>query len=183
MDWHHAPLHRLGDNGAYCVTAATLEKKHFFASRDRMDLLAERFFGFARRYDWRLQAWAFFPNHYHFIAIANHANSLTRLIGDFHSATAREVNRIDGTPGRKVWFQFWETHITNPGSYLARLKYVHENPVHHQIVDRAENYRWCSAGWFARNANSAFGRAVRAMKIDRVKMHDVECGGHAAALI
>src|SRR6266568_26602 len=177
MDWHHAPLHRLADNGAYCVTAATYEKKNFFASRDRLDLLVTRFFEFARRYEWSLQAWAFFPNHYHFIAVADNANSLTRLIGDFHSATARELNRIDGT-GRKLWFQFWETHITNPGSYLARLKYVHENAVHHQIVDLAENYKWCSAGWFARNANGAFARAVRSMKFDRVKMLDVECGGH-----
>ena len=183
MDWPHAPLHRLADNGTYCVTAATLGKTHIFASRDRLDLLQQRFFEFASRYDWRLQAWAFFPNHYHFIGVAEDATTLTRLIGDFHSATAREINRVDNLAGRKVWFQFWETRITNQGSYLARLKYVHENAVHHRIVDRAENYRWCSAGWFARNAKSAFARTVQSMKIDRVKMLDVECGGHAAALL
>src|SRR5439155_16661242 len=77
MDWHHAPLHRLADSGAYCVTAATYEKKHFFASRDRLDLVMTSFFEFARRYEWRLQAWAFFPNHYHFIAVADDANTLT----------------------------------------------------------------------------------------------------------
>jgi hypothetical protein len=33
---------------------------------------------------------------------------------------------------------------------LARLHYIRHNPAKHGIVDLAENYKWCSASWFAR---------------------------------
>ena len=32
-------------------------------------------------------------------------------------------------------------------SYLARLNYVHQNPVKHGLVRVANQYRWCSAAW------------------------------------
>jgi hypothetical protein len=82
------------------------------------------------------------------------------------------LNRIDGVSARRVWYQYWDTHLTIAGSYLARLKYVHENPVHHRIVDRAANYRWCSADWFERNASSAFYRALRGIRTDQVNIVD-----------
>jgi putative transposase len=79
---------------------------------------------------------------------------------------------MNGTPGRRVWYQFWDTHLTRQGSYMARLRYVNENPVHHGVVSNAANYRWCSAGWFARNASPAFFKAVAKMKTDRIKIID-----------
>jgi putative transposase len=173
MDWHHAPLHRLTEAGAYIITAGTLHKARLFRTPKRLDMLERVFFETAARHDWLLQAWCLFSNHYHFVAYSETAkSSLSRFVNEFHSATARELNRIDGTPGRQVWFDFWDTHLTQQGSYLARLRYVHENAVHHRVVEHAPNYRWCSAGWFGRNATSAFYKAVCNTRIDRVNVID-----------
>jgi putative transposase len=173
MDWHHSPLHRLSDAGTYIVTAATHQKRLIFHTRKRLDLLHDTFFQFASKFSWEPQAWAFFPNHYHFIATSpDNPESLSRFLNELHSSTARAINAMDGVTGRTVWYQFWETRITTQGSYLARLRYVHENPVHHRVVPQAANYRWCSAAWFARTAGSALVRAVSAMKIDRVTIRD-----------
>jgi REP-associated tyrosine transposase len=183
-DWHHAPIHRLTEAGAYCVTGATYLKQRFFHRRTQLDMLQEIFFDCAKRLEWRLQAWSFFPNHYHFVAFSpENATTLAKLINEFHSATARELNRTERQVGHRVWYQYWDTHLTIAGSYLARLRYVHENAVHHGIVQRATNYRWCSADWFERNASSAFYKAVSVMKIDRVSIvDDFQSGGMAAAL-
>jgi putative transposase len=182
-EWHHAPIHHLKEAGAYCVTGATYLKQRFFHRRSHLDMLQEAFFAFANKFDWRLQAWALFSNHYHFVGFSDAPKTLTQMLNEFHSATSRELNRIEGEVGRRVWFQFWDTHLTIPGSYLARLKYVQENAVHHQIVQRAADYRWCSASWFERSAPSAFFKAVSRMKIDRVTVvDDFESGGMAAAL-
>ena len=86
--------------------------------------------------------------------------------------------------GRRVWFQYHDTQLTFEKSYLARLKYVNENPVHHGIVLRATNYGWCSARWFEDHAERAFSRAVQALKIDRINVADefapiLECGALA----
>ncbi|PWU16451.1 MAG: hypothetical protein C5B50_13465 [Verrucomicrobia bacterium] len=124
-------------------------------------------------FQWSLRAWSVLVNHYHIVA-ASPANpgSLRKFMGKLHMKTAQELNRQDGTPGRKVWFQFWETHITFEKSYLARLRYVHSNPEKHQVVDLAENYKWCSASWFARNASPAFVKTVKSFKTDMLDVPD-----------
>ena len=78
--------------------------------------------------------------------------------------TAKEFNRADDTPGRKIWFQYWETQLTFKRSYLARLNYVHNNPVKHGVTTEAKNYAWCSAAWFATNASPAFRATVDGFK-------------------
>src|SRR6266568_1178059 len=77
------------------------------------------------------------------------------------SDTFIHVRHASGTAssvpmGRRVWFQYHDTQLTFEKSYLARLKYVNENPVHHGIVLRATNYGWCSARWFEDHAERAF---------------------------
>ena len=64
----------------------------------------------ARDFGWRLEAWAVFSNHYHFVAHSpegqESAGGLSRMLGLLHEKTAKWVNRLDGTPGRKVWHNF-----------------------------------------------------------------------------
>jgi len=31
----------------------------------------------------------------------------------------------------ELWYEFWDTHLTFEKSWLARLNYVHQNPVKH----------------------------------------------------
>jgi putative transposase len=172
-DWPHAPTHRLDSAGAYIVTAATYRKEPLFNSAKRLNLLWEQLLGLLAQHGWKLEAWAVFPNHYHFVALAReNAETLPRLIGNLHTITAREINRLDGTPGRKVWFQYWDTHLTYPRSYLARLNYVHCNAVHHGLVREAAKYPWCSAGWFERQAERPFYQTVMRIPSDKVNVRD-----------
>ena len=102
-DWPHAPTHLLDSAGAYMVTAATYRKQPFFASARRLTLLCEQLLDLASQHEWKLEAWAIFPNHYHFVATSEKgAKTLPRFIGQLHAVTAREINLQDETPGRKV---------------------------------------------------------------------------------
>jgi putative transposase len=82
-----------------------------------------------------LEAWAVFSNHYHFVA-HNEADSvpLANLIRRLHSRSAVALNKLKNTPGRRVWFNYWDTQLTYQRSYLARLNYVHQNPVKHGLL-------------------------------------------------
>lgn len=171
--WHHRPAHVFLPNMFYCVTAGTLQKQHHFRGVERLNLLQEELFAAAEAYAWILQAWAIFSNHYHFIAQApSEATSLRPMLQRFHSATARKVNRLDEVRGRQVWFEFWDTCLSYEASYYARLNYVHNNAVHHGLVSVAEQYEFCSAGWFVTHADPAFYRKVCSYKYDKVKMRD-----------
>jgi len=155
------------------VTAGTYRKAHWLSDPARLDYFLDLLFACAGEFGWELQAWAALSNHYHFMATpSGDPASLRKLLSKLHTLSAREFNLRDRTPGRKVWFQFFDTHVTFPESYFARLKYVHGNPAHHGVVLRAENYPWCSAHWFARTADAAFRKTVEGFKTDRINVLD-----------
>ncbi len=150
--WPHAPTHQLSESGAYFVTAGTYLKAHRFRTRQRLDVLQRGLLTVAYDFSWELEAWAMFSNHYHFIAHPprnwKNASSLSQMLGVLHTRTAGWIDRLDHTPSRKVWHNFWDTKLTYQKSYLARLNYVHQNAVKHGLVPVANQYSWCSARWF-----------------------------------
>jgi len=172
VDWPHAPLHRFKNAGIYFVTASTLRKQHVFSDPASRDMPQQLLFVNAQENAVSLQAWAIFANHYHLVVSTDVGEQLRRMLSRLHTTSANEQNARDGARGRRVWFQFRETQLTYERSWLARLRYVHENPVHHRLVDIATKYRWCSASWFERTADRSFAETVRRLKIDCINVYD-----------
>jgi putative transposase len=174
--WPHAPLHQLSEGGTFIVTSGTYQKEHFYSTEERLKGLHGGLLKYAAKYDWRLEAWAVFPNHYHFVAHSpedaqDGAASLSLLLADYQHATSW-VNGLDRQEGRKVWHNFWETRLTYQKSYLARLNYVHQNAVKHGIVHVANEYPWCSASWLERTATKAQVNMIYSLKTDKLKIVD-----------
>jgi putative transposase len=172
--WPHAPVHQLSKTGTYIVTAATYRKEHHFRGAERLSVLERGILKLAAENGWQLEAWAVFSNHYHFVAhspsAANAVADLSNWLGLLHARTAGWVNRLDGTPGRNVWHNFWETRITFQKSYLARLNYVHRNALHHGLVPVASVYPWCSASWFEQRATPAQVHSLYRFKTEAVRV-------------
>lgn len=172
-DWPHAPLHRVSNHGTFIVTASTLHKLPLFRGRAALDLVQTSLLKLAKQHGWTLEAWAVFPNHYHFVAHGGEsASQLDAFLTHLHADTARDLNQAQSEPDRQVWFNFWETALTYEKSYLARLAYVHQNAVRHGLAAVANQYCWCSAAWFERTATAAQVKTIYGFKIDRVKVRD-----------
>ena len=109
IPWHHSPAHRFIPGMIYIVTAGTLNKNHHFKGPDRLEFLQEALLRTLEKHQWKPHVWSVFVNHYHFIARPSEKQApLSALIKELHSITAREVNRLDRTCGRQVWFQYWD---------------------------------------------------------------------------
>ncbi len=164
MPWPHAPTHQLTEAGVYFVTAGTYRKAHHFRGSHRLAVLQRGLLKLTAAYGWQLEAWAVFSNHYHFVAHSpsnsESAASLVQMLGELHAKSAAWINRLDHAPGRQVWHNYWETRLTFERSYLARLNYVHQNPVKHGLVPVASQYPWCSAAWFERTASPAQVKSI-----------------------
>ena len=155
------------------VTASTLQKRAFFNNDKKICILQDTLFDVMDAYGWRLQAWAVFSNHYHFIAKASdEERALKKIIQRMHSQSSRKLNEMDGSKRRRIWFQYWDTALTFEKSYYARLNYVHNNAVKHGIVQVAQNYPYCSATWFIANSEPAFRKKVESFGYERVKVID-----------
>ena len=172
--WNHAPVHLFSELGTYMVTGATFQKQLLFNTENKLQLLHDTLHDTAGKLGWQLHAWAVFPNHYHFLAHSpDNPETLSVLIRRIHGASAKNLNAQDGVSGRKVWFQYWDKWITHQTSYYARLQYVHNNPVHHGLVDNAVTYPWCSASWFEKTATKSFYKTISEFKTDRLNIPDV----------
>jgi len=171
ISWRNAQLHELSARGTYIVTAGTYNKAHHFRTRDRLNVLHRGLLSVTQKFGWRLEAWSVFSNHYHLVGHSpdEGANNLAQMLGFLHEKTAKWINKLDNAAGRVVWHNFWETRLTYKKSYLARLNYVHQNPVRHRLVAVANQYPWCLAGWFERTARPARTKIIYGFKIDKLK--------------
>ena len=173
MHWPHSPPHWLFTPGLYIVTAGMCHKGRHFSDPTRLDYFSNLLLEQAHDFAWELKAWAVLSNHYHFVAQSPpNPRTLSKFLGKLHGLSAIHLNRLDHTPGRQVWFQSWDTHITFETSYLARLNYVNQNAVHHRIAATAEQYPWCSAAWFQQAATPAFRQTVESFKTDQLTVPD-----------
>ncbi len=171
--YRHAPAHLFLEDSIYFVTAGTNRKENFFITDAMLQGLNQTLFEQVDRYEWQLHAWAIFPNHYHFIARApRNPKTLISLIRGLHSIKAKLVNRLNATPKRRIWSNYWDSCITNEGSFLARLQYVHMNAVKHGIVDEPEDYPYYSYAWFMKTAEGALIRAVSDQPFEQIKVID-----------
>ncbi len=171
--WPHAPHHHLGERGTFIVTAGTWGKCHRFSGSARLEVLHRGLLAVAEEFEWRLEAWAVFSNHYHFVGHSPaDSTTLSPMLGKLNERTAKWVNSLDAAPGRQVWHNFWETSLTHEKSYLARLHYVHRNAVRHGLVLTPAAYPWCSAGWFERVATTAQVNTIYSFKTDKLKVLD-----------
>ena len=177
-DWPHSPPHRFAP-GTFFITAGTYLKQHLFRTSESLDELQQALFASATEERCELQAWCLLSNHYHLVVRTETGTNLQRMLRRFHSISAKALNARDEQRGRRVWFQFWETELTYERSWLARLRYTHENAVHHGVIDDAVRYRWCSGSWFELNASRAFVATLRGVRMDLVKVPDEFDGGAA----
>jgi putative transposase len=168
----HSPPHWFVSNAIYMVTGSTLYGKPFLASDAKLINFYETLIERANILKWSVDAWVVMPTHYHFVARSpENALSLKKLIQGVHSINAKFVNRLDGAPGRKVWYNYWDTCIQSESSYYARMRYIMMNPVKHGLVQKPEDYPFSSYKYFVENSEPDFRKAVFS-STDEVQIDD-----------
>jgi putative transposase len=166
-------MHLFDGTTLVMVTVGTYLKVHHFREDSRLDRLQELLFELADEHGFDLQAWAIFSNHYHLVANpVKHEVSLARMCGRLHSTSSGEINVAEGAIGRQVWHQYWDTNLTFQRSILARLNYVHQNPVKHGRVHNAADYPWCSARWFEDTARPSMVKTLGRFDWQKVNVPD-----------
>jgi len=136
----HAPAHQLGSAGTYFVTASTLHQMHHFRGRERLAVLHRGVLKVTAEFGWRLEVWAVFSNHYHFVAqspeLEEDARRLSRMLGPLHEQTAKWVNRLGSMPERQIWFNFRETTLTYEKRRRATLATAVQKSSHPNLILR-----------------------------------------------
>src|SRR5271165_5583263 len=119
------------------LTVCTRGRKTILARGDAMTVLRE---AWAKATLWQLGGWVLMPDHAHLFCAPTTVPpaALERWVGYWKSEAARHWPRSAECP---LWQRdFWDTQLRQSDSYLAKWKYVRENPVRKGLVDRSESW-------------------------------------------
>lgn len=101
----------------------------------------------AARVPMRLLALSVMPNHWHLVLWPERQGDLTRYVGWASLTHACRWQRVHDTRGTGPVYQgrFKAFPVENGSHLLTVIRYVERNAVRAGLVERAEDWPWCSA--------------------------------------
>jgi putative transposase len=124
----------------------------------------------AARIKWKFAIWAYvvMPEHVHVFIHPNPQNpKLTGVLRDIKEPVGRKsvrylrqyaphwLPRITVREGNRVRHRFWQPgsgfdrNVNQSATVMHEIEYIHANPVRRGLVERAEEWEWSSARWYA----------------------------------
>lgn len=152
-----------------------------FLSKDRTrEWLAESINAARKSLGCSLWAYVFMPNHVHLIIhFPRRDYNVSQLLREIKLPVSRKalaflraeapewLPLLQQQRGKRTEYHFWQRgggydrNITEPSTLERMIEYVHLNPVRQGLVERAVEWVWSSAGWFA-------GREPNSLPVDRI---------------
>ena len=158
---------------AHEVTFCCFQRYKFLKAERTCAWLADSINTARKELEFDLWAYVFMPDHVHLIIFprAPHYDMacIRRAIKQPTSKLALSwlrdnsrdwIPRLTRKRGRRTETHFWQTgggydrNIEPGGTLIKMIDYIHLNPVRKELVARAEEWKWSSAGQFAGNTDS-----------------------------
>ena len=173
--YKHNPPHLFRPGAKYFITASTYRKEPFL----KLDTTKERLlYSIQKGYSdngWTVEDWVILDNHYHLMVNApDNTLGLSELIRDIHKFTALWVKKNIAslnTQGR-IWYNYWDTCISYEKSYYARLNYIWHNPVKHDYVENASDWKFGSYYYRLENEREMLAEIEKKYPCDKVNVFD-----------
>lgn len=98
-----------------------------------------------------LFAYVLMPDHMHLLLQLPEKITLNKLMNHINGASARKINDVLGTSGKKFWQGgFHDVYVRKPRDFAIKVNYIHNNPVKAGIAQNPEDYVFSSAKYYVR---------------------------------
>ncbi len=128
------PPHVSEDNTCYFLTASTLYGERLLSADAQRAVVRDVLKAAIQQCGVTLYAWVILANHYHLLLRTDQITPIHTFVKRLHGASAVHLNRLDGTPGRKVWYQYWDRFPRGESDFWTYFNYIHINPIKHGYV-------------------------------------------------
>jgi REP-associated tyrosine transposase len=155
----HTPAHLFRADAIYMITGSIYQGRPLIGTASRKSEWRAAFGRASETYAWQIIAWVVLNNHYHALVRSPSEKpiDMSRYVGSFHKYTARRWNDHDRTPGRRVWWNYWDRCVRSDLDFQARLRYILLNPVKHGLAGAPEDYRFSNYEECLRNWEIGWG--------------------------
>ena len=135
---------RILQTGAkYHVSAKINRGEHIFEPNDIKNLFLDAVKRSKKKYKFSLKNFVVMDNHIHFIIEPLKNENLSRIMQWILSVFATHYNKIHKISGHVWQNRFWSKIIDDIRQLFDTFKYISENPVKAEMVEKAEDYKYC----------------------------------------
>jgi putative transposase len=128
------PPHIYEENACYFISAGIVHSQWLLDTDAKRALVRDVLEEAIKQYGIRLYAWVILANHYHLLLRTGDVAPIYKFIKRLHGDSAIQLNKLDNTPGRKVWYQYWDRFPRNERDFWSYFNYIHINPIKHGYV-------------------------------------------------
>ena len=132
------PPHVYEQNACYFITAGTAGRRRLLDTDPKRALLHGVLNNAVKDYDITLYAWVILATHYHLLLSTGETIPIFKFIKRLHGESAIKLNEFDATPGRQVWYQYWDHSPRSQRAFWCCFNYTHINPLKHGYVRSME---------------------------------------------
>ena len=144
----HHPPHIYLDDTWYIITTPIYQKHSLLRPQGHKELVRDELKTLVIEFRLRLAVWVVLDNHYHILVKTRLGKDSPRFLGRLHGKVSFDVNTRDGTRGRRVWNNYWDTCIRTETDYWTRFNYIHHNPVKHGYTTKMEDWQFSSCRYY-----------------------------------
>ena len=172
----HRPFH-LYDGHTYFLTGRCYKAVNYFYNDERKEMFQNKLGEISKELNIGIFAWVILNNHYYLIfrldktsgvtsaslssdkqdklaLVTPYQRKLVKFVTKLHSIISKMCNEMDQTPGRQIWYQYFDYCIRNKADFWKHFNYIIKNPFKHGLVKSLEEafyYKYSSNSvWFKR---------------------------------
>ena len=159
---HHARMHamrlgRISEPGrVYSVTTVADGRACLFRNLYLARAVASSI-GWVHEQRWvHSLAWCLMPDHLHWLFRLGKRRTLPAVVQSVKGYSARQINQMRGTPGKRVWQEGYYESTVRANTDLRELaRYIVANPLRDGIVEDLRDYPHWDAIWLSADMDPA----------------------------
>jgi putative transposase len=133
------PPHIYQDNACYFLTAGIAHRRQLLNTDAKRTVVRDVLKKAIKQYGVKLFAWVILANHYHLLLRTSTVAPIYKFVKRLHGDSAIRVNKLDNTPGRQVWYQYWDRFPRHERDFWSYFNYIHINPIKHGYVQVSDS--------------------------------------------
>jgi len=151
----------------YFITTATYRRRPLFADRRLCRILEGNLRFYRDRMRFGLHGYVIMPDHVHLLVTPQQTETISDIMRNFKSYTAREIREAVHVQGPIWQRRFHDRAIRSEDQFLSALEYIHLNPVKARLVQSAVAYEFSSCRFLEEGAGrlSSSHRVVTAAAV------------------
>jgi putative transposase len=133
-------------NAIVFITQVVDRRQPIFQHAQFVNLLRDTLNNVKRLHPFTTLGYIFLPEHFHLLIRPTGESNFSDIMHSLKPNFTKEYKRLVGIEGSMKFWQkgFWDHIIRDEVDFQRHLDYIHYNPVHHQLVQKPEEWPYSS---------------------------------------